>query len=316
MKNRAKITTAYLDSLPPEYTDGIDAVLREAEVEPYLMRRGFEGLSIAEDEERCSVAVMSTRDIDADNEIILPWGLDLERYQRNPLLLWGHKWSEPPIGSCSQLQVDDYCMRGKFNFARTPRAEEIWSLVRDKHLRTNSIGFFVLDYVSRGHKDFGPMIDRAMKEWDEFDVRMADKIKGFVRRGMLVENSVVTVPSNANAIMQAVAAKQIELAQDTLKRLGLDPESCAADEDPSTEETQVIEVAAEAAPAEAAAEAPAPQAPEEVPADPAQAVEEPLEAAIPAEAKHEPYHRLIARAVDRSYDRLVKDAIDLRMGKV
>jgi len=231
MKTKFKLTEAYLANLPAEYLDGLDEEIKQADSEPYIRRAGYAGLSIEDDDERTCIARMSTRDMDSDNEIIMPYSLSLERYQRNPIVCVNHRTRDLPIGSASAVRMDDRGISGKMTFGDTQMANDVWSLVRDRHMRANSIGFIVLSYVARSHPDFGGLVDKYLAEWDEFTIQQADRLKGFIRRGVLLENSVVTLPANPNALMQAVSERSITLSDDMIKCLGIDLKSVGEEPD-------------------------------------------------------------------------------------
>lgn len=245
MKSKVKLTDQYLASLPTEMVDNIQEELKTAEIDPYLGRKGFAGLEIDETEERVSIARMSTRDIDSDNEIVMPYALDVSRYQSNPVVLLNHSWGDPPIGSASAIRLHDRGIDGKIHYADTKMGNEVWSLVRDRHLRANSIGFLILDYVARSHPDFGKLIDKALRDFDEFTPQHADRLRGFIRRGILLENSVVTIPANANALMEAVATRSMTMSPEMINLLHLDISDVADGEQVEAEahaEDETVEI--------------------------------------------------------------------------
>ncbi|MHC4745028.1 MAG: hypothetical protein ACYS8Z_24185, partial [Planctomycetota bacterium] len=49
-------------------------------------------------EERTVTAVISTGAIDRDGEVLLPKGVVLEAYLKNPVVLWAHDYWDKPIG--------------------------------------------------------------------------------------------------------------------------------------------------------------------------------------------------------------------------
>ena len=313
MKTKVKLTTQYLSRLPAEMVDDIEEELKNADVEPYILRKGFSGLEISEGEERVSIARMSTRGIDSDNEIVVPFALDITRFQKNPVLMFNHDWSAAPIGSVSNIKMDYFGIDGKLHFAETLMGNEIWSLVRDRHLRSNSIGFIITQYVTRSHPDFDKMIDHALKDWDEFTTQHADRLQGFITKGILLENSVVGIPANEDALMQAVAAKSMCLSDEMINLLHLDIDSDVEDGetvaviDP-TDDVESVEIITV----------------EDV--EDVEDVEESAEAPVEEDVVHEP--KLVARLVRRAkpatakrldpqiIKRMAKDKIDLMCGRV
>ena len=99
--------------------------------------------------ERSITARVSTSDRDRDGEIVQPKGIDLKAYQENPVLLWAHKYSEPPVGKALWSKADDSALICKFQFAKTQFADDIYYLYREGFLKTFSIGFIPLDFDTK-----------------------------------------------------------------------------------------------------------------------------------------------------------------------
>jgi len=128
-------------------------------------------------DERAIVARVSTPDRDRDGEIVEPKGIDVSHYNSNPILLWAHRYDQPPIGRAMWTRSDDKGLLAKFQFANTQFADEIYSLYRDGFLKTFSIGFIPLDF---------------------------DSIEKVHKKISLLEVSAVPVPSNPNAKVEAM----------------------------------------------------------------------------------------------------------------
>jgi HK97 family phage prohead protease len=122
--------------------------------------------------ERTIVARVSTADRDRDGEIVEPKGIDLKDYQANPVLMWAHRYSDPPIGKCVWSRVDDTGLVCKFQFAKTQFADEIYYLYKEGYQKAFSIGFIPLDF---------------------------DREEKIHRKSSLLEVSCVPVPCNQNA---------------------------------------------------------------------------------------------------------------------
>jgi HK97 family phage prohead protease len=131
------------------------------------------------DSERSIVHYASTNDIDRDNEIILPEGIDLTNYQKNPQVLWNHmSWSSAitTIGKSLWQKVDGKGLLCKTEFAPTSLGNECFELYKGGFLTSWSIGFLA-------------------KEWSDSD----NGIRTFTKTEML-EYSAVTIPANPEAI--------------------------------------------------------------------------------------------------------------------
>jgi HK97 family phage prohead protease len=170
--------------------------------------------------ERAAIRYVSTRDKDRDDEIMLPSGAVLDQFRLAPQVLWGHNYSEPPIGSDEWIRADDYGLKAKTVYATTPRAEEVWTLVKEGHLKTSSVGFVPLESVRAEDSKWKPLVNRLGQKWgvDESHFSSVSRIH---TKWLLLEHSDVSVPSNIHALTQAVA-KGLVLNDEIQHELGLD----------------------------------------------------------------------------------------------
>lgn len=102
----------------------------------------------------------STGNLDRDSEVVAPGSFerDLEAFRKNPVALWAHDHSEPPIGRV--LEVSDLpeglAMRTKFAREVSDFATMIFNLYAEGYLSAWSIGFipkeFSADPIAEGQK--------------------------------------------------------------------------------------------------------------------------------------------------------------------
>lgn len=86
--------------------------------------------------------VFSTDDEDRDGEIVVQSGWDISEYSQNPVVLWGHNPSEPPVGKTLDIQIGEHQSVAKIQFAKGDEASErLFNLVRQGILKTVSAGF-------------------------------------------------------------------------------------------------------------------------------------------------------------------------------
>jgi HK97 family phage prohead protease len=138
-------------------------------------------------DERTMEVVMSTRDVDRDGDIVETKGIDLKNFLNNPVVLWAHNASLPPIGKILDIVQEDTHMRGTVKFASTEMAEEIFQLYVGGFLKTWSIGFGTktLDYLKNDDND----------------------VTGYhLQETELFELSAVPVPANPEALVRACKA--------------------------------------------------------------------------------------------------------------
>jgi HK97 family phage prohead protease len=125
--------------------------------------------------------VLSDGSVDRMGDTVAVAGWDLSSYRRNPVVLFAHDSSSPPIGRATRVWSDGTRLLGDVEFALAETyafADTIYRLVKGGFLKSGSVGFLPTDY------DFaGSGVS--------------------YRRQELLEFSVVPVPANANALVEA-----------------------------------------------------------------------------------------------------------------
>lgn len=109
-----------------------------------LIRREIASAIRATSDERTVDIIASTGEIDSYGERVDPAGIDLARYAKNPVLLFGHNAYGLPIGHTEDVRVEGNELRalGRFvSAAANPDAERAYQCARQKALRGVSIGF-------------------------------------------------------------------------------------------------------------------------------------------------------------------------------
>jgi HK97 family phage prohead protease len=132
-------------------------------------------------------AVISTDTPDRAGDVIVPKGLrNADEFLRNPVVLWAHQRSLPPIGTCERLTIeaDRIVAETKFS-ASSPFAQDVFKLYAEGVLRGWSIGF-VPAKVEPLPTTRGKPAGVCFPEWD------------------LLEYSAVPIPENPQALTLAV----------------------------------------------------------------------------------------------------------------
>jgi HK97 family phage prohead protease len=187
----------YVD-INPDEARKMAQKLHQKKDEIMLVRKSYVAEVASEEkkeEERALVARVSTEERDRDGEIIEPAGIDLTSYLKNSVLMWAHRYADPPIGRALWAKLDSKGLVCKFQFAKTQFADEIYQLYKDGYLKAFSIGFLPLDY---------------------------DEENKIHRKISLLEVSAVPVPANENCLVMEAYQKGL-LNSDRLKKdLGID----------------------------------------------------------------------------------------------
>src|SRR5262245_8141083 len=133
-------------------------------------------------------AVISTNTPDRAGDMMIPAGLrNADEFLRNPVVLWAHQRSLPPIGTCERLTIEPERIIAETKFAASsPFARDVFTLYAEGVLRGWSVGFVPAKVVpiatGRGKSTGGV----CYPEWD------------------LLEYSAVPVPENPEALTLAV----------------------------------------------------------------------------------------------------------------
>src|SRR3990167_3681170 len=144
-------------------------------------------------------AYVSTRTRDRSDEVLEPDCVDLKNFRKNPVVLWAHDYTMPPIGKAMWVRKDDVGVLAKFKFASTPLAQEIKTLYEEKVLNAFSVGF-VPKESEDGDGEKKPR--RTYKKWE------------------MLEFSAVPVPANPDAISLAIQKGLIK-TDEVKKALGI-----------------------------------------------------------------------------------------------
>lgn len=189
---------------------------------------------------RTVVSVITTDTVDRAGEVVLPSGIDLKEYKRNPVVLWSHNLSLdmdlPTIGKCLWIKrtEDGRGLIAKTQFTDDEFALKVFKLYQDEYLRAFSIGF------TSSRDDGGPPTTeeiRARKDWA--------KARWIYRKSALHEYSACNVPCNPDALAVAVSkgliSKQDEAYFPDIDEL-IDQADSLGDEPPADEPETAIEL--------------------------------------------------------------------------
>jgi phage head maturation protease len=133
-------------------------------------------------------AVISTNTPDRAGDVMIPAGLrNADEFLRNPVVLWAHQRSLPPIGTCERLTIEPERIIAETKFAASsPFARDVFTLYAEGVLRGWSVGFVPVQVHPIPPTRDKPTGGTCYPEWD------------------LLEYSAVPVPENPQALTLAV----------------------------------------------------------------------------------------------------------------
>ncbi len=130
--------------------------------------------------------VFSSGEVARDGHTIAPNGWALDAFRANPVALFAHDSSAPPVGRVTEIGVSAGALRGAITFADAetyPFADTVYRLVKGGYLSAASVSWMPLEWRYSTDKSRMGGID-------------------FIRQELL-EVSVVPVPSDTSALVTA-----------------------------------------------------------------------------------------------------------------
>lgn len=133
----------------------------------------------AKGEKRTLYVKISSPNPDRSGDVVIPKGVILDNFNRNPVVAAFHRYDRAPIGKAEEIRITDDGITAKVVFTPkgvNPEADMIYELNRGGYMNAWSIGFMPKDWDER------PEGGRLFKEWE------------------LYEFSAVLVPDNPDAL--------------------------------------------------------------------------------------------------------------------
>jgi len=140
---------------------------------------------------------ISTAALDRDHEIMTPKGADLKHYKKNPIVLWGHDYSQPENIVGKNIE-----------------AAQVYRLYKGGWIRAWSVGFIPL----KGHKPEKKELEKLGLMGLFGDPPKPGEVFYIHDKWSLLEYSTVAVPSNPEALTLSVA-KELKLSEKVLAEL-------------------------------------------------------------------------------------------------
>lgn len=159
-----------------------DAILRKA----YIAE-----IKAVEDVERGIQFSISSEAVDRDSDTLNVQGWKLGNYRKNPVVLWAHDYRQPPVAKCVKCFTEDGKLKAIDAFASRdvyPFADTVYQMVKGGFLNATSVGFLPLKFERVDPDDEDGRGRRGGVDFKQQE---------------LLEHSVVPVPSNPEALVEA-----------------------------------------------------------------------------------------------------------------
>ena len=170
----------------------------EAGIEPILRREMMTEIKAAEGESRLLDFKISTASVDRYGDTVALDGWELKFFKQNPVVLWMHNNDMLPVGKASKVRVEDGALKASVEF--TPEGlvkynDIVFEMLKTGFLSATSVGFIPHKYAFVDQPDRAFGIDFLEQE--------------------LLEFSIVTVPANADALIEGRGIEPAAVIPDT-----------------------------------------------------------------------------------------------------
>lgn len=152
-------------------------------------------IKVADGDKRELQFTISTETVDRMGDTIKADGWELDAYRKNPVVLWGHDSDSLPVGKATRVWIEGGKLKATAEFTPEGMAkfnDTVFAMLKGGFLNAVSVGFMPKDYKFTEDSDRRFGIDFLKQE--------------------LLEFSVVSVPANAEALIDARGASDEEFA--------------------------------------------------------------------------------------------------------
>jgi len=139
--------------------------------------------------------VGSTESQDREGDIIMAKGWKLANYKKNPVFMWAHNYTDPPVGKAIEVWAKDGQLRFHVQFAERHEyefADTVYQLYKGGFIRATSVGFIPIKSEPIETKE------------DEDDNWFSHQPTRYLQQELL-ELSGCPVPANPEALAEAKA---------------------------------------------------------------------------------------------------------------
>lgn len=156
---------------------------------------------------RAALKYVSTRTCDAEGDVVVPEGIVLKEFMKNPVFFWGHNYSLPPLGSDEAVDIRPEGLLVKSVYGDTgagTMADVVWRLVQQGHQKQSSIGYVPLKLTKKTDNRFSGELDVLQKSWPELG-ESRKNVKRILHKVLMLEHSDVGLGMNRDTTVLQVA---------------------------------------------------------------------------------------------------------------
>jgi hypothetical protein len=145
-----------------------------------LIRKTYQAAETkALDDSRSLIVTISTVSPDRSGDVVIPGGVKLENYLKNPVVAFAHRYNDLALAKAGDIRINSDSIQAKVTFPNagiSPLSDQVYELYKGGFMNAWSIGFIPFKYadIQNGGRQF--------TEWE------------------LLEFSAVLVPDNPEAL--------------------------------------------------------------------------------------------------------------------
>ena len=193
-KQFLELTGANVDSLPPL----LESIRVEVEADLQTQKdAGDDGSGKA----KVYYAIASTAALDRDDEVLIPKGVDVRDFEKNPVMLHIHNYRQVPAGRVHKLDVSDDSVGMSYSFAEgTAAGDELKHLYDNDFMRAFSVGFIPRGIV-RVDEQTPNKIDVDLRALGIYDCKKTGELRAVVQGGFFSDATGARAPDDAGELV-------------------------------------------------------------------------------------------------------------------
>ena len=148
-------------------------------------------------------AVASTAALDRDKEVLIPQGVQISNFMKNPVMLFIHQQRQVPVGKVTDIRIDKGSVEFDFVFADTAVAKEVQGLYENGFMSAFSVGFYPKSYIWI-EEETPKQMQLTLQSGVKYDLDLTaykEQPRAVITDWELLEISPVPIPSNPEALL-------------------------------------------------------------------------------------------------------------------
>ena len=157
--------------------------------------------------------MISTIDVDRDNEVLIPDGCDLSGYSKTPTVLFGHDYRSIPIGVSKWQKIEQgKGIMSKTEYFQSEFAKDVYEASVNGAL-ANSVGVIPIQWVEKNNKNDETKYKELIEKYN-----IQGEPQRIYTQWQLLEYSKVPVASNPQALTLALQKAKTKEMKDCISK--------------------------------------------------------------------------------------------------